>query len=574
MITQATKADVQIVRNNPHDPVFGGYEDIKTLKNNLKNTSEKILFEELIHKRAVEQNRKFEEKSARALIEIGDIHYKKGAFARASSAYIKALKLDEDNIPTFQKLIQTLLISNRLSEADRFYSNFLKKVNDHPRYVNDYLAFRITISLINEDLAQDSKVIFKKLENSENDAILNSIGLFYSLIEQDSEKAIGFYKKSLEINPDNIDANNNLGAMLRNKNQFDVAERYLQKAHFLDLKYSSAYENLAGLYFMQNNLHKAISILENAKANFAEVSNLWKHNLAIFYYQNSDYDKAIKNYKELHTKEPDNSLILNNIGAAYEKLSKVSLAEKYFSGAIELVRDNTKNKKTLDQRAVMAFINYARTLVNHDQSDQALKILKDAHKFFPLDYTVYHFESTILGRSGDFSKAKEKLLISLDLNPHYLDSIADLSYILVDIDFDFQSAIDLIEPINLNGDHQLIKILSNNLAYAYIKTDQLQKAKKLLREDDKTFTAYATKGYYLLKSGDLKKAKAMYDKAIGLTTGLNQNRVYQFYYFELMEYWRNQSDYKKAISYAKKCIKYNVNKKIHQTASAFISSQS
>ena len=570
IVAQPSKIESDIVSNNPEDPAFGGYIDVDVLRSELKKQNDLFPFVDQIREHAVEQNKRHEQKSARALIEIGDIHFGKGAFHRAAKAYIKALKLDDDNIPAFQKLIQSLVMSEEYATAERFYTNFLKKVNFHPRYINEYLAFRIMISVGNEELTDESVELIQKYKESENDAVLNNLGLFYALAKHDEIEAEYYFRKALDVNSNNVDANNNLGVLLRGKEKFDDAEKLLQKAHFLNLKYSSAYENLAGLYFMQNNTQKAISILENADENAVEVSDLWKHNLAMFYYQNGQYETSIAKYKALYDQEPKNSLLPNNIGAVYEKLRKLRTAERFFDDAIGIVRARARAGRQIDPRAVMAFLNKARVLLNRGHPEDALDDLKEAHKYFPREAAVYHIESVVYVSRNDYDRAKEKLRRSLSLNPQLLDSLVDLSYILEEIDFNFEDAIQLLESVDFSIDHLFVNTLANNLAYAYIKTNQLTKAKDFLWEKDTTFASYATKGFYHLKIDNLDMAEKFYRQSIEHAPEQVKDKVYQFYYFELMEYWHTKGDAKKALLYAKKSLKYNVNTRVHDEVVSFI----
>jgi len=76
---------------------------------------------------------------------------------------------------------------------------------------------------------------------------------------KDWQRAIQYYLKSIQLNPDSVEAYNNLGNVYFNLNQVDKAILYYGKASKLDPDYLNAYTNLGLAYLKKGLIDKAIS---------------------------------------------------------------------------------------------------------------------------------------------------------------------------------------------------------------------------------------------------------------------------------------------------------------------------
>ena len=88
-------------------------------------------------------------------------------------------------------------------------------------------------------------------------------------------------------------------------------------------------------------------------------------------YNDSKYDEVIRKFGEQIDVEPNNPLILNIVGATYQKLNKLSLAKEYFTKAAELdpsvaeVFFNLGNIEYSQKSYQDAFDNYNKALNNN-----------------------------------------------------------------------------------------------------------------------------------------------------------------------------------------------------------------
>ena len=145
----------------------------------------------------------------------------------------------------------------------------------------------------------------------------------------------GNYKEALTY-LENIDSNNFdeetliLAANCYDKDgNTDKAIEYLQRVLEINPNNSYAYYNLGIINFNNGNTAIAINNFTRAiKAN--KKFNAAYYNLGISYYNVKDYKKALKYFNKAHKLNPDNQNICYNLALTYETLGNVKKAQKYF----------------------------------------------------------------------------------------------------------------------------------------------------------------------------------------------------------------------------------------------------
>lgn len=91
--------------------------------------------------------------------------------------------------------------------------------------------------------------------------------LFMALCYSDmglSAYAIKAYNRLLEMNPEHVNANSNIGIEYIHKGDYETAIYYFEQAIALDPGYAEAYNNLAVCYFRMHELYEAIPYAEQA----------------------------------------------------------------------------------------------------------------------------------------------------------------------------------------------------------------------------------------------------------------------------------------------------------------------
>jgi len=177
-------------------------------------------------------------------------------------------------------------------------------------------------------------------------------------------EAIGWYQKTLEIQPENTDALNNLGGVLQAQGKLDEAVAYYQEAISINPDSTEAHYNLGNALKEQGKLDKAVASYQKAvsiKPDFADAH----HNLAYALQEQGRMEEAVASYQKAISVNPDLAEAYNNIGLAYEKMNDLVKAEKYIAKALS-ISPNAAN------------INYAQSVIlrRKGEIDDAIQLLE------------------------------------------------------------------------------------------------------------------------------------------------------------------------------------------------------
>jgi tetratricopeptide (TPR) repeat protein len=146
---------------------------------------------------------------------------------------------------------------------------------------------------------------------------------------------IHYFKKGLEIYPDNYESLNDLATVyLKFSGQPDSAIYFLKKAILLDPKLQPAWVNMGMAYKNKNNLDSALicynKVLEinpkEYKAVFA---------IANIYYERGDIEKAVKMNEDMMKEHPEMDAPYLNLGKFYLSHGDTTAAINYFLGAVQ-----------------------------------------------------------------------------------------------------------------------------------------------------------------------------------------------------------------------------------------------
>ena len=146
-----------------------------------------------------------------------------------------------------------------------------------------------------------------ELDPSSADYIFNNIGTVYVGGKRDYDKAIEYYKKSIEIKPNPSAYFNMANAYQNYEQKYDKAIEYYKKAIELASNFSEAYCCIGNIYLNNKNecdkaieyFKKAIDVKPDSAAAYSSMGNAYK-----IYKQ--EHDKAIECYKKAIEYDPYN----------------------------------------------------------------------------------------------------------------------------------------------------------------------------------------------------------------------------------------------------------------------------
>lgn len=223
--------------------------------------------------------------------------------------------------------------------------------------------------------------------------------------QHDYKKAINAYKRALDLDKDNLDAQRGLANSLLDDNQVDAAlEQYKQVADS-DPQDAQAYVKMNEIYRRQGKFPEAREVLKKAESlvqDSLEVS----YNEALLDEAEGKYDDAIQILKDLIDKNQkpagtytssernNRSVFMERLGSLYRETGKNQLAIETFRKMTDLG----------DESAERAYSQIIDTYRDDKQWNQAAAVAQEAVKALPKDRSM---RLVLAGQLADNGKADE-----------------------------------------------------------------------------------------------------------------------------------------------------------------------
>ena len=197
-------------------------------------------------------------------------------------------------------------------------------------------------------------------------------------------QAISASKKSLELNPNDAETNNNLGFIYQEIKDYNHAKQCYDEAIKLQPNYITPYHNLGTIYHLQEK-----------------------------------YDKAELYYKKAINIKPDYYPVYSNLGNVLINLGKYKEAEEYYYKAIKFERENPEN-----------YNNLGITLQKQGKINEAITAYKQALTY-KKNYAEAHYNMAYcLQKSDKFDEAIEEYKQSLTIKPDLASAESGMLYLL------------------------------------------------------------------------------------------------------------------------------------------------
>ncbi|MCK4458814.1 MAG: tetratricopeptide repeat protein [Methanosarcinales archaeon] len=226
-------------------------------------------------------------------------------------------------------------------KADNYLLEIIKE-----DYKRAELYTSLAISYLKLQDFEKGKVYFEKtleVRRKLNDDMGMSIdykrfGDFY-LFKWGYGEAIGYYKESVKINPDNAEAHNNLGVLLKDLGRYDEAEKEYREAIRANPDRAAAHYNLGSLLYNLGQYDEAEKECREA-IGIHPVDAASHYNLGVLLKDLGRYDEAEKEYREAISIRPDNASTHYTLGVLLKDLGRYDEAEKEYREAIRANPDH------------------------------------------------------------------------------------------------------------------------------------------------------------------------------------------------------------------------------------------
>ncbi|MBF0382929.1 MAG: tetratricopeptide repeat protein [Magnetococcales bacterium] len=233
------------------------------------------------------------------------------------------------------------------------------------------------------------------------------------------DKAIEWYNKILEYQPDNSLVLSNLGAALESKGDFGAAISLFKKAIALHPDCADYHFNLSNVLAALGNVKDAVNSLETAlsiKPEFEDALN----NLGAILMKQDKFDAAITCFKKAIEINPGVAYAQNNLGAIMVELGRESESIEYFEKAIKL-----------DPEFLPALNNLGAVLIDQNKPDAAqtyfVKVLSRDPNFADAHYNI----AKILDAEDKLVEAAEKYQRALSIDPNHINANWNLALVFL-----------------------------------------------------------------------------------------------------------------------------------------------
>ncbi len=236
--------------------------------------------------------------------ELASVLYKKGLkyideakYEKAIVYLLNAVKEDSSFFDAYLDLAYCYAMVGDFEEAE-YHSNRALEIRE-----NDVDALLILSFVYHKFGFFDDEIeILNKVLNigvdrgTEAEIFLNLGNAYYE--KNDSKRALAYYKKVLEIEPDNVEAYVNLGNAYFSIEEFKKSvESYLLALQY-DPEDSNIYSNLGVAYIEMGEKEKAFKYLK-ASIRLDPYNESAHYNLGVLYTMEGNQDRAVEQYHRL-----------------------------------------------------------------------------------------------------------------------------------------------------------------------------------------------------------------------------------------------------------------------------------
>ncbi|MFN3531179.1 MAG: tetratricopeptide repeat protein [Candidatus Brocadia sp.] len=203
------------------------------------------------------------------------------------------------------------------------------------------------ISVHRNGIWRDEFTLWHSTVNRESNSARahHNLGVVYSL-KGFSDYAEFEYKKTLEINPKDVESHFNMGNAYERKGMLDAAIKEYQEALRCNPVYADAYNNLGGIYKKKHIFDRAIELYKKA-IQCNPFSPYYYNNLGLAYHENKLYKEAITEFSRAVQINSGISFLHNNLGNTYKEMGNFEEALTEYKTALKLDPDSADTHNNL-----------------------------------------------------------------------------------------------------------------------------------------------------------------------------------------------------------------------------------
>ena len=311
------------------------------------------------------------------------------------------------------------------------------------------------------------------------------------------------FEKAFELDPDLVEALNNLGVALKHTGDIDGALEVLYQAEGKESERGDVCYNIGNCLKEQGNQEEALRYYQKA-IDHAPDAVLAYNNLGTIYQNSGDYDKAIEIFQKGLARDDNHPTLRYNLGLALEAQGK-------YEDAVAQYKRSVKSHPGW----IQGLNNLGVALEKNGKLDEAEQTFRDLLRINPEDPKGNNNLGTVLNRKGEREDAEKYYRKAFAVDQNYAKAAANLTSMKSE---------NLKRADSLAGIEEIASQFPENpevqikLAAAYIKTGKVNKAglilAPLLKRDQTNSEAHLLTGRIRKQQGKSSLAEKHFNLAL------------------------------------------------------------
>lgn len=324
---------------------------------------------------------------------------RKGDLSTAALDYQKAVELDPDALEVYRDLAQLDLRTGHTEAA----LHAAQRVRDLAPAESSSFLFLGHVYVARGDLAMAAQEYEKALElDPQNEKALENLANYYSNINP--KKALSYYKRYLEIEPDDAEIYFQMGFLYQKQGDTDATIEAFQKSIELDPHQVASHLALAELYEITKSTAQAVEQYELC-VQLDPRNPAFYARLGHIHFDNHRWDDAAAAFENARKLEPQDATNYYYLARIAEERGQWADASRLAEQAYELSHD----------AQFLPLLSYYLTMQH--RSKDAVKWLEKARLADPKNANVLLFLGMDYLDLDKVDKAREVLEIGVEAHP-------------------------------------------------------------------------------------------------------------------------------------------------------------
>jgi tetratricopeptide (TPR) repeat protein len=328
-------------------------------------------------------------------------------YEHAVKAYLQALMLDSTNSSLIIEVANTYKLSEDYPHSLAYFSKALEKDT-----ANLFLQLECANCKLLNNQFDDAINDFMRLyiKDSTNSYVIKCLAFSFSKLLQ-TEVAIFFYQKAIEINPTDVSSVLGLTNLFTKTKAYKEGIKRTEQYRAIDPSNENVNSMNAFLYLSDKQYDLAIErYLKCIEAG--DSSEFILKNIGIAYYSKEEYDMAKGFFEKAYGIDPTNASTVHFLGVSCYRSFYKELGILYLEKAMELYQPS------LDKLA-MVYRNYAEACQGWDKcpSEKKIDATLRAYEFNPSDSILALSLGSEYEHAKNYAKALEYYKVYLKVMP-------------------------------------------------------------------------------------------------------------------------------------------------------------